>query len=146
VILSIFSVAHHASRFTFHIARFALAILLLAACTGQAARVTQKQTVDGVTIAFDQPQQVSVLQEYEFVLTLTDAAGQPIEGATVFLDQDMPSMPMGTNQPVAESIGGGRYRIRGVFTMDGEWHVTVHAIVAGNDHRATFAQQVAPAS
>jgi hypothetical protein len=135
------------SRFTFHVSRFTLllALLALVACGGGRSGYTaQQQTVDGVTIALERPQQVAVLQQYEFFITLKDTAGQPIDGATVFIEQDMPSMKMEANQPLAEPLGDGQYSVKGAFTMDGAWRVTVHATIAGKDHTAAFDQTVTP--
>lgn len=122
--------------------------LLVAACGsagGRAGYTASQQSSDGVTILLERPNSVALLQDYEFFVTLSDAGGQPIDGATVFLEQDMPSMPMGSNQPLGEPLGKGQYRIKGVFTMDGQWVVKIHATVAGKEHVATFEQNVAPA-
>jgi hypothetical protein len=127
----------------------AIFLLLLAACGaggGRAGYVSAQQTVDGLTIVLERPQQIAVLQDYEFFVTLTDAAGGRVEGATVFLEQDMPAMPMGSNQPLGEPLGNGQYRLKGVFTMDGEWRLVIHASVAGKDYAASFDQQVSPQS
>ncbi|HNP71207.1 MAG TPA: FixH family protein [Kouleothrix sp.] len=121
--------------------------LLLCACGGAGARpgyTATQQASDGVTITLERPSSVTLLQDYEFFVTLSDAGGQPIDGATVFLEQDMPAMPMGTNQPLGEPLGKGQYRIKGVFTMDGQWIVKIHASIAGKEHVATFEQSVAP--
>jgi hypothetical protein len=126
----------------------AFCILFLFGC-GSGARAgytTQQQTVDGLTIALERPQQLAVLQDYEFFVTLTDAAGQRVDGATVYLEQDMPGMTMTSNQPLGEALGSGQYRIKGVFTMDGAWRVVIHAGVSGKDHAATFDQPVTPQS
>jgi outer membrane biogenesis lipoprotein LolB len=133
------------SRFTFYVLHFIFActLFILAACGGPASTTTQ-QTVDGLTIALQRPQQLALLQDYEFTITLTDASGQPVEGATLFVEQDMPTMKMQSNQPLGEPLGAGKYRVKGVFTMEGEWRVTVHAKVAGKDYAATFDQTVTP--
>jgi nitrogen fixation protein FixH len=122
---------------------FCICILLLAACGGAGTSV-EKQTVDGITFALEQPRQVALLDNYEYTVTLTDAAGKPIDGAQVSLEQDMPAMPMNSNRPLGEPLGDGRYRITGVFTMEGDWIVKIHARVAGKEYVATFDQQVAP--
>ncbi|HJZ50389.1 MAG TPA: FixH family protein [Roseiflexaceae bacterium] len=120
-------------------------MLLLAGCAGGGGRAgytSQQQTIDGLTITLERPQQVAVLRDYEFVVTLTDAAGKRVDGATLYLEQDMPAMPMGSNQPLGEPIGEGQYRLKGVFTMNGAWKLVVHASVSGKDYAATFDQQV----
>lgn len=120
-----------------------LLALLLAACGGGRAGYTSAQQVaGGVSFTLERPERITPLQDYEFVVTLADAAGKPIDGATVFLEQDMPGMPMGSNQPLGEPLGNGQYRIRGVFTMDGKWVVKIHASIGGDEHVATFEQTV----
>src|SRR5689334_11651566 len=105
-----------------------LALLLaLAGCGGTPGYTTQQQTVDGLSIALERPQQAELLKDYELFVTLKDASGKPVDGATVFLDMTMPAMPMGANQPIADGLGGGRYRIKSAFTMEGDWKVDVHA-------------------
>jgi hypothetical protein len=124
-----------------------LIALALAACGGGGPRpgyTTQQQTVDGLTIGLERPQQPEVLKEYELFVTLADAEGRPIDGATVFLDMTMTTMPMAPLQPLADQLGNGQYRIKSLFTMDGAWKVTVHARVAGKEHTAVFDQEVVP--
>lgn len=120
-----------------------LLVFVLAGC-GRAGALSEQQTVDGVTFTLERAASLQLLQEYTYVIALADAAGQPIEGATVFLDQQMPAMPMGSSQPIAEPLGGGRYQVRGVYTMEGDWVVQVHAIVGGQERVATFDQKVSP--
>ncbi len=118
-------------------------LLLLAACGGgRPGYVAQQQNAGGLTITLERPQQVQVLKDYELFITLTDAQGKPVDGASIFIDMVMPTMPMGSNQPLADPLGNGQYRVKGVFTMEGDWRLTVHARVAGQEHSATFEQPV----
>jgi hypothetical protein len=122
-----------------------IVLLLLVACGGgQPGYTTQQQTVDGLMIKLERPEQAELLKDYELFVTLNDSAGKPVDGATVFLDMSMPTMPMGSNQPIADGLGNGRYRIKSAFTMEGDWKVDVHANVAGKEYAATFDQPVAP--
>lgn len=120
-----------------------LLLLALAGC-GRAATSVAEQTVDGVTIALERPAELALLQDYELIVALRDSASQPIDGATVFLEPTMPAMPMGSNQPLGEPLGGGRYRIRGVFTMEGRWLLKIHVVLADVRRVAVFEQQVQP--
>jgi YtkA-like protein len=124
-------------------ALFALA-LTLGACLGgaQPGYTAQKQTLDGLVITLERPQQAEILKDYDMFVTLNDAGGKPVDGATVFLDITMPTMQMGANQPIGEGLGNGRYRIKGAFTMEGDWRVEVNATVAGKQYKATFDQPV----
>jgi nitrogen fixation protein FixH len=81
--------------------------------------------------------------EAAILIRLSDAEGQPVDGADVYLDLTMPAMPMGVNKPIAEPQGGGVYRAQGIFDMAGDWKLTVVAEVAGKEHRATFDAAVA---
>jgi hypothetical protein len=122
-------------------------LLLVAGCgngSGRAGYTSQQQTIDGMTITLERPLQIAILQDFEYVVTLVDASGKRIDGATVYLEQDMPSMKMGSNQPLGEPLGNGQYSLKSVFTMDGAWVVAIHARVAGKDYAATFDQQVTP--
>ena len=122
-------------------------MMLIAGCgsaSGRAGYTSQQQTVDGMTITLERPQQITILQDFEYIVTLADASGKRVDGATVYLEQDMPSMKMGSNQPLGEPLGNGQYSLKSVFTMDGAWVVVIHARAAGKDYAATFDQQVAP--
>jgi nitrogen fixation protein FixH len=126
-----------------YLASIAALALTLAGC-GSAAGAggedanTQTATVDGLTIALEAPATPAVLEQAAFLIRLSDAEGQPVDGADVYLDLTMPAMPMGVNKPIAEPQGGGVYRAQGIFDMAGDWKLTVVAEVAGKEHRATF--------
>jgi hypothetical protein len=62
--------------------------------------------------------------EREALLTVTNAQGQPVSGARIEVNVDMPSMPMMHKVPkaVAESAGEpGLYKTRFTLEMAGEW-------------------------
>lgn len=115
---------------------------LLAGCGSPAATV-RRQTVEGLTIALEEPSGPVVLDQATFTITLTDAGGKPVDGADVYIDMTMATMRMGTNRPVATAAGNGTYRAQGTYDMAGDWQITVHAAVGGKDHAATFASNVA---
>lgn len=124
-----------------------LTALALAACAAGAPQtVALQQTVDGLTVTLEKPAEIVALQDYELVVALADAQGRPVDGASVYFDLEMPGMVMGVNQPLAEPLGGGRYRVRAVFSMDGTWHTVVHASLAGKEYVARFDHPVAPAA
>lgn len=116
--------------------------LAIVACGGQNDYTTQTAMVDGVTIGFEHPTRAELLKTYDVFVTLKDANGQPINGADVVMDMDMPAMSMATNRPVADSAGDGRYRISTAYSMDGDWVITIEATADGNTYRATFDQIV----
>lgn len=116
----------------------------VAACSGQTGYTTQTAQVDGITIGFEHPAQAELLKTYDVFVTLKDANGRTINGADVVITMDMPAMSMGSNRPVADSAGNGRYRVSTAYSMDGDWVITVEAEVNGNTYRATFDQMVQP--
>ena len=62
--------------------------------------------------------------EREALITLTDAQDQPVSGASIELNVDMPSMPMMHAVPktIAQPTGEpGRYKARFTLEMAGEW-------------------------
>lgn len=121
-----------------------LALLALIACGPTApATASQTQTVDGLTIALEAAATPRINDSQTFVITLTDAQGQPVDASEVYLDLTMPEMPMGTNRPIADREGPGRYSTSTAYTMSGRWEITVVASVAGTEHRALFEIQVA---
>lgn len=78
----------------------------------------------------------------DFLVTLRNGQGQPVDGADVYLDLSMPTDDMGINRPVAEPLGKGVYRASSVFTMIGPWVVQVVATVDGREYRALFETDV----
>jgi nitrogen fixation protein FixH len=121
-----------------------LLLLLFAACSSAPAYTIDRQTVDGLTIALERPTRPSAETSYDFFVTLTDAEGRPVDDASIFLELDMPGMPMGTNQPLATPLGDGRYRLAAAYSMDGAWFVRVNVTVEGREYIATFDQIVTP--
>jgi nitrogen fixation protein FixH len=97
-----------------------------------------------MTITLERPQQIAILQDFESIVTLADASGKRVDSAKVYLEQDMPTMKMRSNQPLGEPLGNGQYRLKSVFTMDGAWVMVIHARVAGKEYAASFDLQVTP--
>lgn len=66
------------------------------------------------------------------ILTLMDAHGRPIAGASVGIAVGMSSMNMGIGHPAVRDIGGGRYEATVDFSMAGPWRIT--AVVDHQSH------------
>lgn len=65
-------------------------------------------------------------------LTVTDAAGRPVDGARVTAGATMPGMGHTGEVAVATARGDGRYRLSGsLFPMPGEWSLQVEVERAG---------------
>lgn len=125
------------------IALIALLAAALCACGGDPAPLRQEQTVDGVTIGLEAAATPRLNAAQELVVTLADAQGAPIDGASVYIGLEMPAMPMGTNAPIADGLGQGRYRAANVvMNMTGEWELTVVAKIGDTERRAVFTRSV----
>jgi len=124
-----------------------LLLLLLTAC--MPARSPEpfqaEQQLNGLTIGLETNARPSMNGTEQFTVTLRDDQGRPVTADEVYLDFTMPAMPMGTNRPIAEPEAAGRYRATTVYTMEGEWAITVVARVNGVEQRATFTIMVLPA-
>lgn len=123
--------------------------LALSSCGGSsvpsaAAVVQQRQVVGELTIGFEHPDEVRVNQQQQLLATITDAQGRPVDDANVYFDLVMPAHPMGMNQPLAIPSGNGMYESGGVYTMDGDWLITVVATIEGQTSKATFTVPVLP--
>ena len=58
-------------------------------------------------------------------ITLADAQGKPVVGATITTSVAMTSMDMGTTHPAVTEKGAGKYAVTVNFSMAGPWRVTV---------------------
>lgn len=119
-----------------------LLCMLLAACSQSAApaasTVRQQQTVEGLTITLEMAAQPELNRPQHLVVTLTDAQGQFVDDAEVYLELVMTEHPMGTNQPIATAQGAGTYDVEAVYTMTGPWTIDVVAERGDKTYRATF--------
>lgn len=103
-----------------------VSVLALAACNGGSP--TQSAPASGnssVNIELKTNPESSATGQVELLVTLTDAAGQPIDSAEVNLlgsHKEMSGMDM-NGQATAQ--GNGRYAITADFGMSGPWLVTV---------------------
>lgn len=97
-----------------------------------------QQTIDDVSITLAIPNNPGIYESHQFRVTLTDTTGQPMNDANVYLDLDMPAMPMGINQPIADARSNGVYETSTVYTMGGLWSITVIATVEDQEYRAVF--------
>ena len=71
------------------------------------------------------PSPVPLLQVHRWTLTIVDAAGQPVTGATITVDGGMPAHAHGLpTTPQVKDLGNGRYLVEGLkFHMPGAWVV-----------------------
>jgi hypothetical protein len=78
---------------------------------------------------------------HEWVLHIETSDGQPVTGAAVTIDGDMPAHGHGmpTQPQVTGNLGGGDYRVEGMsFQMGGYWIVDVTVTAAGQTDLIRF--------
>ncbi len=76
---------------------------------------------------------IAVNQIHAWTIHVETADGQPVEGATITVDGDMPQHGHGlpTEPQVTEELGGGDYLVEGLkFHMPG-WWVVDYTVTAG---------------
>jgi hypothetical protein len=109
--------------------RLILALLFLLTLAGcrESAQPTPTPDAASARIALRIDPDPPTVGEAALIITLTDAADQPIDGASVSVRGDMDHAGM---QPVfgdAADSRDGVYRVPFVWTMGGGWIVTVSA-------------------
>ncbi|MEA2464851.1 MAG: hypothetical protein QOJ98_2598 [Acidobacteriota bacterium] len=78
-------------------------------------------------------------------VTIRDAGGRPVDGATIDIDGGMPQHGHGlpTKPRVTRSLGDGRYEIDGLrFNMGGWWELHLAVTSPAGADRVTFNLQV----
>jgi hypothetical protein len=111
--------------------------VLLAAC-GSAAAPTEASSAKPVNIVISTNPNPAAVGDVEMIFTITDADGNPIEGATVDVSADHPSMAGMGMSGLATEQGGGKYSIKANFSDPGDWKVTVYVRMDGLDYKEEF--------
>jgi hypothetical protein len=98
--------------------------LLLAACTGTAPE--QDSAGTPVQITVETRPSPAAMGPVTIILTITDAQGRPLEGASVDVSADHTDMSgMSMGGPATEQ-SPGKYAISADFTMSGNWMLRVY--------------------
>ena len=108
--------------------------VLLAACGGAAAP-TEASSAKAVNIVVTTNPSPAVTGDVELVFTITDANGNPIEGAKVDVSADHPAMAGMGMSGLATEQGGGTYSIKANFSDPGGWKLTVYVRKDGLDYK-----------
>lgn len=111
-----------------------MSIVLVACGSGSAATSISQASEKPVNIKVETDPDPAVMGDLELVLDITDASGQPIEGATVdvtAIHTDMTGMDM---SGAATEQGGGQYAINANFSMSGNWKLKVYVRKEGLDY------------
>ncbi|HEV2238600.1 MAG TPA: FixH family protein, partial [Ktedonobacterales bacterium] len=99
-----------------------------------------RQTVQGYSVAFTALP--GSFGTYVYTVTVQDAQGVPVQGATVTADLAMPDMrmvPLTVPMPALAPGVPGAYRAGNVVAMLGHWRAAVTVRIAGGGVlRATF--------
>lgn len=107
--------------------------VLLAAC-GSAATSAPQSSGKPVNIKVETNPNPAAMGDIELILNITDASGNPIEGATVdvtAIHTDMTGMDM---SGAATGQGAGKYAINANFSMSGNWKLKVYVRKEGLDY------------
>jgi hypothetical protein len=99
--------------------------VLLAACGGSATPALEGSTKP-VNIKVESNPTPAVVGDAELIFTITDASGNPIEGARVDVSADHTDMSGMGMSGAATDQGSGRYSINANFSMTGNWKLTVY--------------------
>ena len=111
-----------------------IAVSLAACSSGSAATSAPPDSGKPVTIKVETNPNPPAMGDLEVVLNVTDASGNPIEGATVDVTAthiDMTGMDM---SGVATEQGNGKYAINANFSMSGNWKLKVYIRKEGLDY------------
>ena len=118
----------------FFISVLVLISVLLTACGG-AANSTATNSAKPVNIKVESNPNPAMVGDAELVFTITDADGNPIEGANVDVSAEHTDMTgMGLSGPATDQ-GGGKYAINANFQHTGNWNLTVYVRKDGLDYK-----------
>ncbi len=100
--------------------------VLLAACGGAVTPTNDTSSSKPVNIKVETNPNPAMMGDLELILTITDAEGDPIEGAKVDVAADHTDMMgMGMSGPATDQ-GSGKYSINANFSMSGNWKLKVY--------------------
>lgn len=77
-----------------------------------------------------------------FIVTLTDASGNPVKGATVTIDTKMPDMQMSGPSLHLQDNGDGTYSGVANLTYQTKWVFAARAAIQGKSGSAEFVEDV----
>jgi predicted component of type VI protein secretion system len=111
-----------------------LSSVLLAACGG-AATPTDATSAKPVNIAVTTNPNPATTGDLELILTITDAHGDPMDGAKVDVSADHTDMTGMSMSGLTTEQGGGTYAINANFSMSGNWKLTVYVRKDGHEYK-----------
>lgn len=108
--------------------------IVLTACAGTATSAAPDSSRP-VNIAVRTDPDPAAMGDIELTLNITDAEGNPVEGATVDVSADHTDMTGMTMSGAAIDQGGGNYAINANFSMSGNWKLSVYVRKDQLDYR-----------
>ena len=99
--------------------------VLLAAC-GSAATPADTPSSKQVNIKVETNPSPAMKGDIELMFTITDANGNPIDGAKVDVSAEHPAMAGMGMSGLATEQGGGKYSIKANFSDAGDWVLTIY--------------------
>jgi YtkA-like len=124
-------------RKIFFVSAILLMAILLAAC-GNAA-TPAATSGKPLNVKVETKPNPAVMGDLELILTVTDANGQPIEGATVDVSANHTDMAGMDMNGAATEQGAGKYAINANFSMSGNWKLKVYVRKEGLDYSEELA-------
>lgn len=121
-----------------------LLALSLSACAASAlppladGTVRAQQVREGLTFTLDSQAAPKMNTTQHLRITLLDADGRPVEGASIYFDLEMNMLCLSGSKPVANAVGRGGYEVDVVYVMAGDWKVTAVADLGDRELRVTF--------
>jgi nitrogen fixation protein FixH len=107
---------------------------VLAAC-GSSSAPAESSSAGQANVTFETNPNPAVKGDVEIVFTVTDASGNPIEGAKVDVSAEHPAMAGMGMSGQATDLGGGKYSIKANFSDPGDWKLTVYVRKDGLDYK-----------
>jgi hypothetical protein len=105
-------------------------LLLLVLIASGCARASSQPPDDGLAISLAYEPDPAVMGDATLLVTVRDAAGQPVADATVNVKGDMNHAGMVPVLAEATAGPGGVYELPFRWTMSGSWIVTVDVTLA----------------
>lgn len=120
-----------------------LGVLIQAGCAPPPAATVRDASNPRLRLALTTtPDKPMALDPTRFTVCVTDAAGRPVQGATVTVGLAMPTMPMGDNVVALHETEAGVYAGSGRFTMAGAWRMTAAARSGAGRAAQSFSAEV----
>jgi hypothetical protein len=109
------------------------------AAAGGLPENTAMQEANGLLVSLTlAPYPPSMAAAGDFKVTLADAKGQAVTGATISIDLTMPGMYMPPNKIDLQAAEAGAYHASGRFTMRGPWRMEVILTIDGKTQSLFF--------